>query len=44
MSGMAIQARDGAERKSLLATVERAMRVFPDAPKGRARKPKGKEK
>ncbi|HTS83612.1 MAG TPA: TetR/AcrR family transcriptional regulator [Usitatibacter sp.] len=29
MSGLSMQARDGASRKSLLATVERAMLVFP---------------
>ena len=32
MAGMSQQARDGASRKSLLATVERAMRLFPEAP------------
>jgi len=34
ITGMALQARDGASRKSLHATVERAMQVFPEAPKG----------
>jgi AcrR family transcriptional regulator len=33
MSGMSLQARDGASRKSLLATVETAMRAWPEAPK-----------
>ena len=32
MAGMSQQARDGASRKSLLATVERAMMLFPQAP------------
>jgi TetR/AcrR family transcriptional regulator, copper-responsive repressor len=32
--GMALQARDGATRKSLLATVERAMSLFPPVPRG----------
>jgi AcrR family transcriptional regulator len=32
VTGMSLQARDGASRKSLLATVERAMSVFPPAP------------
>ena len=32
MAGMSQQARDGASRKSLLATVERAMKLFPAAP------------
>lgn len=31
-AGMAMQARDGVSRKSLLATVENAIRVFPEAP------------
>ena len=39
MTGMSMQARDGATRKSLLGTVERAMSIFPTAPKGfKARK------
>jgi AcrR family transcriptional regulator len=38
MTGMAMQARDGATRKSLLATVERAMSLFPEAPKPAAKK------
>jgi hypothetical protein len=33
MTGMSMQARDGATRKSLLGTVERAMSIFPAAPK-----------
>lgn len=33
MTGMGQQARDGAGRRSLLATVERAMQVFPQPPK-----------
>lgn len=37
ISGMSLQARDGASRKSLLATVETAMRAFP-APPGRREK------
>lgn len=32
MAGMSQQARDGATRKSMLATVERAMNLFPAAP------------
>jgi AcrR family transcriptional regulator len=42
MSGMSLQARDGASRKSLIATVETAMRAWPPAPEGadkRAAKP-----
>lgn len=35
--GMAMQARDGATRKALLATVESAMRAWPEAPKAAAR-------
>jgi AcrR family transcriptional regulator len=38
MTGMSLQARDGATRKSLLATVERAMSVFPPVVKGAAKK------
>ena len=34
MTGMSMQARDGATRKSLLGTVERAMSIFPPVPKG----------
>jgi AcrR family transcriptional regulator len=34
MSGMSLQARDGASRKSLLATVETAMRAWPPRPEG----------
>lgn len=37
ITGMALQARDGASRKALRATVERAMQVFPDPP-ARARR------
>jgi hypothetical protein len=33
MTGMSMQARDGATRKSLLGTVERAMSIFPPAPR-----------
>jgi hypothetical protein len=29
LTGMALQAREGVSRKSLLATVERAMSIFP---------------
>ena len=32
VTGMSMQARDGATRKSLLGTVERAMALFPQAP------------
>ncbi len=32
MTGLSMQARDGASRKSLLATVERAMSLFPEPP------------
>lgn len=32
LTGMGTQARDGASRRSLLATVERAMQLFPSAP------------
>ena len=38
MTGMSLQAKDGVSRKSLLATVEQAMRVFPAIPKDAARK------
>ena len=38
MAGMSQQARDGATRKSLLATVERAMLLFPEAPRAAARR------
>ena len=38
VTGMSMQARDGASRKSLLATVERAMSVFPEVPKRPARR------
>jgi AcrR family transcriptional regulator len=34
ISGMALQAKDGATRESLLATAERAMTVFPPVEKG----------
>ncbi len=37
VSGMALQARDGASRKSLMATVESAMRAWPASAKGAAR-------
>jgi AcrR family transcriptional regulator len=33
LAGMSLQARDGASRKSLLATVETAMRAWPEVPK-----------
>jgi AcrR family transcriptional regulator len=36
MAGLSMQARDGASRKSLLATVERAMTVFPARAKRRS--------
>ena len=32
VTGMSLQARDGATRKALLATVERAMTLFPEPP------------
>lgn len=38
LTGMSMQARDGTTRKSLLATVERAMQLFPEAPKGARKK------
>jgi hypothetical protein len=40
MTGMALRARDGASRKSLLATVAQAMSIFPGAPRGAAKKKK----
>jgi AcrR family transcriptional regulator len=43
MTGMSMQARDGASRKSLLGTVERAMSIFPPVPKGAAKKRKARE-
>jgi TetR/AcrR family transcriptional regulator, copper-responsive repressor len=43
MTGMSMQARDGASRRSLLATVEQAMSIFPQAPKGADRKRKRRE-
>jgi len=44
MTGMSLQARDGATRKSLLATVQRAMQLFPEPPiKGAAGKRKHRE-
>ena len=36
--GMSLQAKDGASRKSLLATVERAMQIFPAIPKDATKK------
>jgi AcrR family transcriptional regulator len=38
VTGMSLHARDGATRKSLLATVERAMALFPPSPSGAAKK------
>lgn len=38
ITGMALQARDGASRRALRATVERAMQVFPLVPAGRGKK------
>jgi len=38
INGMSLQARDGATRKSLLATAEQAMSIFPPVPAGTARK------
>jgi AcrR family transcriptional regulator len=38
LTGMSMLARDGASRKSLLATVERAMLLFPKAPQAAKRK------
>ncbi len=38
LMGMSLQARDGATRKGLLATVQQAMRIFPAIPKGATRK------
>ena len=40
VTGMSLQARDGATRKSLMATVERAMSLFPTAKKAAARRVK----
>jgi AcrR family transcriptional regulator len=37
LTGMALQARDGATRKSLLAIVEQAMTLFPKAPRNSRR-------
>ena len=41
ITGMGMQARDGASRRSLLATVERAMQLFPPAPARSAKRKKG---
>jgi AcrR family transcriptional regulator len=38
MTGMSLRAKDGVSRKSLLATVEQAMQIFPAVPKAAARK------
>jgi AcrR family transcriptional regulator len=38
VTGMSMQARDGATRASLLATVKRAMAIFPEVPRAAARK------
>jgi AcrR family transcriptional regulator len=38
MTGMSMNARDGASRKSLMATVAQAMQVFPQPPKGAGKK------
>jgi AcrR family transcriptional regulator len=38
ITGMALQARDGATRRALRATVERAMQLFPDPPAARGKK------
>jgi AcrR family transcriptional regulator len=43
MTGMSMQARDGATRKSLLGTVERAMSIFPPVAKGAAKARKRRE-
>ena len=40
ITGMGMQAKDGASRRSLLATVQRAMSVFPGAPAGAKRRKK----
>ena len=40
ITGMGMQAKDGASRRSLLATVQRAMSVFPAAPAGARRRKK----
>jgi hypothetical protein len=37
--GMSLQARDGATRKALLATVDRAMSLFPEATRPASKKP-----
>jgi AcrR family transcriptional regulator len=44
INGMALQARDGATRKSLLGTAERAMSIFPPVPAGAAKKAAGRRK
>ena len=44
ISGMSMQARDGATRKSLLATAERAMSIFPPVPAGAARNAASRKK
>jgi AcrR family transcriptional regulator len=38
LSGMSLQARDGASRKRLMATVDAAMRSWPEAPKREQRR------
>ena len=43
MTGMSMNARDGATRKGLMATVAQAMQVFPPAPKGAAKARKRRE-
>src|SRR5258706_3912168 len=42
INGMALQARDGATRKSLLATAERAMSLFPPVAGGAGKKAAGR--
>jgi AcrR family transcriptional regulator len=43
MTGMSLRAKDGASRKSLLATVAQAMALFPAVQKGAAKKRNGRE-
>jgi hypothetical protein len=40
ITGMSLQARDGASRKSLLAMVDTAMRAWPEGPPAAKRAPR----
>ena len=44
VNGMALQARDGATRKSLLATAERAMTLFPPVAGGSVERASSRKK